>query len=69
MHCMFCDEECMEYEIEGGTEGDVKEGKIVGKSHICVDCLDELKEILGINELEQYVGEVEYEVYEEAASP
>ncbi|MDK2891984.1 hypothetical protein [Methanohalophilus sp.] len=65
MKCMFCGEDCMEFEIEGGVEEDVKEGIIVGNSHICVDCLEELRDALKINKLEQYVGDVEYEIYEE----
>ena len=55
----------MEYEIEGGAK-EIKKGIIVGNSHICVDCLEELKEALKLTKLEQYIGDVECEIYEES---
>jgi hypothetical protein len=66
---MFCGEECMESEIEGRADDGIKEGRIIGSMHICIDCLEELREALGINDLEQHIGEVEYEIYDKTAGP
>ncbi|MBP2030947.1 hypothetical protein J2755_001895 [Methanohalophilus levihalophilus] len=58
----------MEYEIEGGVEESVKEGIIIGNSHVCVDCLEELRDALKITKLEHSISDVEYEIYEETMS-
>lgn len=46
--CIFCGEECI---FDEGDEGCV--GVIIGNQVICTGCLSELKEALGINELEE----------------
>ena len=46
--CIFCGEECI---FDEDDEGCV--GVIIGNQVICTGCLSELKEALGINELEE----------------
>ncbi|MHC1576428.1 MAG: hypothetical protein ACXQTE_03645 [Methanosarcinaceae archaeon] len=65
MGCVFCGKRCSEYDIEGGDEEEIAEGRIIGTTHICMDCVTELKEILGIYNLDKEVAEVEYELFEE----
>ncbi|WP_462272211.1 hypothetical protein [Methanohalophilus sp.] len=65
MSCIFCGKECMDYDIEGGSEKDAEPGKIIGKVHVCLDCIEELRDVLGINSLEREVSSVEYEIVEE----
>ncbi|OBZ35566.1 MULTISPECIES: hypothetical protein [Methanohalophilus] len=65
MSCIFCGKECMDYEIEGGSEKDAESGKIIGKVHVCLDCIEELRDVLGVTSLERDVSSVEYEILEE----
>lgn len=49
--CIFCGDTCIDDEDEEGTMG-----RYVGKQMICMGCLENLKEALGINELKEELG-------------
>ncbi len=66
MECIFCGKKCVEPEIEGNYKENVCEGRILGNSHICMECLAELKDLLGMEELEKRIAELEYELYEQS---
>ncbi|AKB85851.1 hypothetical protein [Methanococcoides methylutens] len=67
MGCIFCGKICAEAGVEGEYGEEVAEGRIVGHTHICMDCLAELKEILDIEEIEKKLAETEYEIFEEVS--
>ena len=52
--CIFCGDECFDLS-EGVEEG--YEGRRIGNQIICTGCLDNLKDALGIKQIEE---ELEY---------
>jgi len=66
MSCIFCGKACREAGVEGDYGNDMPEGRMIGHSHVCMDCIIELKEILGLEDIEKKVAETEYEMFEES---
>ena len=66
MSCIFCGKACREAGVEGDYGSSIPEGRIIGHSHVCMDCIIELKEILGLEDIEKKVAETEYEMFEES---
>ena len=65
MGCIFCGKVCRERDIEGGYEENIPEGRIIGHTHICIDCLQELKDILEIENMEKEIAELECEILDD----